>query len=548
MARLVPDDIAEPNQGPWHQGERDTLARLQSELPFDYVVFHGVHWARIDRGLPRYGELDFVIANSRGKLLAIEQKDAQVMIERNDLVVQYELNGAPKSVTSQLTRNIGALRTMFGKRCKKYLDIDHLFYLPESNLVGQVPSSVDPSRVVDCTKRDDLIRIILNILTPGAIPEGKAGKEAQAFEDIENFLSFWFQASPHIGLLGQRARTFSSRLSAGLATWASRLDIRPFRLHVKGTAGSGKTQLALDELRRASENSSQGLYVCFNRALADSMLNIAPQGSSVKTVHEIGKNFLESLEGPFDFDDEDDEKYSRMIQALPEAVKGLQGRFSCLVIDEAQDLSQDWINTLLSLATESMRVIVLEDPEQALYRDRRSVSLPGWCILNSPANYRSPKVVVDLINSLELTADPIEWGGAVVGEDFKEYKYAEGGLLNAIEDAIKDLINDQYKVSQIVVLTLSGENSSSLLSFDANIRIAGHRFKRNNGYTKEGHVCYTEGDLLLDTIFRFKGQASDAVILVDEKQWTPEETSDLKRRLFVGMTRARLSLSLISRS
>lgn len=41
MARLIPDDIAAPNQGPWHPSERATLARLKAELSDAYAVFHG---------------------------------------------------------------------------------------------------------------------------------------------------------------------------------------------------------------------------------------------------------------------------------------------------------------------------------------------------------------------------------------------------------------------------------------------------------------------------------------------------------------------------
>ncbi len=43
-----------------------------------------------------------------------------------------------------------------------------------------------------------------------------------------------------------------------------------------------------------------------------------------------------------------------------------------------------------------------EDLEQSLY-DRTPVTLSGWVTLASPVNYRSPQLLVEFINWLELT-------------------------------------------------------------------------------------------------------------------------------------------------
>ena len=58
-----------------------------------------------------------------------------------------------------------------------------------------------------------------------------------------------------------------------------------------------------------------------------------------------------------------------------------------------------------------------------------------------------------------------------------------------------------------------------------------------NGLTLE------DGQIFVDTLFRFKGQCADAVVLteVDFEDWS----ENVKRRLFVGLTRARLSVSLV---
>jgi len=270
MARLIPEDVAEPHQGPWHPAERATLNKLAVVLPDDYTVFHGIHWARIDQASPVYGEIDFIVMNRAGRLLAIEQKDAPVTVMRNDLMVQYRHEPGPKSVTAQVARNLNQLRGEFARRHNnRTLVVDHLLYLPESDLSGPLPLGVDPSRVIDQRHASMLVQIIEEIFNADPMPSGHTLGDPL---ETHNYLAQRFNASPHIGLLGELARSFSSRLSSGLATWAGRIEMTPYRLHVKGTAGSGKTQLALDELRRASAQDKKSLYVCFNRPLADAMV------------------------------------------------------------------------------------------------------------------------------------------------------------------------------------------------------------------------------------------------------------------------------------
>jgi hypothetical protein len=78
------------------------------------------------------------------------------------------------------------------------------------------------------------------------------------------------------------------RLSNGLATWARRLSMTPFRLRAIGTAGSGVAQLALHELRAAHAAGGRALYVCVNRPLAERMRAVALGGAVVATYHELG--------------------------------------------------------------------------------------------------------------------------------------------------------------------------------------------------------------------------------------------------------------------
>jgi hypothetical protein len=270
------------------------------------------------------------------------------------------------------------------------------------------------------------------------------------------------------------------------------------------------------------------------------MVQTAPPGARVATLHEMGREFLEAVGEKPNFGDAD--VFDKMAVAVVQYAHLLQGEFATLVIDEAQDFEGQWINALVSLATEQTRVVVLEDPAQRLY-NRSATELTGWVVLNSPVNYRSPRAVVDKINELGLTDTPIEWGGAVVGKEPRSYEYEPGGVLAATEQAVRDLLEEGFSPAQIVVLSIRGVGSSELFALDPSTSVAGHRFKRSIGFDEEGNPTYTDGQILLETVYRFKGQAADAVVLVGVPRDIDSDTE--RNKVFGGVTLGRLALRVI---
>jgi hypothetical protein len=552
MARLVPSDFdSASSQTDRHGPEARTLLRLRDGLSDRYTVYHGVHWARADQAGSVYGEIDFIVANPAGRLLAIEQKDTQIVATGVDLFARYcapslARIGMPtspeKSVTTQVNRNLNALRSQFARRYPgRSLDIDHLLYLPSARLQGVLPSSVDPARVVDGDRDSELLTVIEHLLE--GLPIGWSDDRLEDLPRIENFLSQRVGASPHIGLLGRSAREVTTGLSGGLSMWASRLDMDPWRLRVKGTAGSGKTQLALQALQQAHELKQAALFVCFNRPLADAMKRLAPDPASVVTFHELARLALAQAGRPaVDFNQPD--AFAALARGFIEISPLLADTFQTLVIDEGQDFEQAWADSLIRMARGDARLLWLEDPEQSLY-DRPAVELPGWVNLVSPVNYRSPRLLVEFINWLSLTDEPVDAGSAVVGFDPRWHVYGDSEeATSATEQAIHDLRGEGYAPENIAVLSLRGLASSPLAGTKGPARLSGLTVRRQAGYDGVGAAIWTEGELLVDTVFRFKGRAADAVVIteVDFEEFTTRE----RRRLFVALTRARLHAVLVT--
>lgn len=110
MAQLFPEDFQAAETERRFSGELATLLRLKQELSDQHCVFHGVHWTKVEDEATVYGEIDFLIVNPYGKILAIEQKETA--IEKNsqgDLVAIYKRADGQrkeKNIRSQVTRNI----------------------------------------------------------------------------------------------------------------------------------------------------------------------------------------------------------------------------------------------------------------------------------------------------------------------------------------------------------------------------------------------------------------------------------------------------------
>jgi len=62
-------------------------------------------------------------------------------------------------------------------------------------------------------------------------------------------------------------------------------------------------------------------------------------------------------------------------------------------------------------------------------------------------------------------------------------------------------------------------------------------------YDLFGNPVFRDGELLVESVYRFKGQSAPAVILTEVDFETFDDKS--YRKLFVGMTRARMKLVLV---
>ncbi|HXF47510.1 MAG TPA: ATP-binding domain-containing protein, partial [Burkholderiaceae bacterium] len=283
----------------------------------------------------------------------------------------------------------------------------------------------------------------------------------------------------------------------------------------------------------------RALYVCFNRPLADHMAHIAPDGVEVASYHQLCDRRLRAAGQTIDY-------------GRPAAFADLEARFAELpvdvdaqvdelVIDEGQDFQPAWKDALLRLLKPDGRAWWLEDPMQRLY-ERSPVELPGWVTLHADTNYRSPRDVLGYVNRLLRPVRPIEAASPFAGGEVEFLTYADAAqLVDATKRAITRALQAGFRVGDTVVVTFSGREKSLLAPYD---QLGPHKLKRWLGrYDLFGTPQYAEGELLVETVYRFKGQSAPCVVLTEVDFEAFDELA--QRKLFVGMTRASMKLLLV---
>jgi hypothetical protein len=436
-----------------------------------------------------------------------------------------------KDVTRQVKLQYGAMRSRLAD-AGLAIRLSHLLVLPDVQVQSET-AQWPRERIVDSGDMGDIISRITQLLGSG-VPDGSVHERVVAF--FENK----FMVAPDVSALTGRLQQSATRMSAGLATWVPRIASASGLVRVIGTAGSGKTQLALRLLRDADSLGHKAAYICFNRALADHISRLAPVRTPAETFHEFAQRLVQRHGGKVDFglDGAFDKLAERCIELLALADPDLD----LIVLDEMQDMQPDWVEALLSRLRAKGKGILLEDPEQQLYKDRISFDLQEAVTITSHENFRSPRAIVKLINLLRLTTVEVEAMSTFEGE------LADPIIYESLEQiapltlkAEEHCLMRGFALQDIAVVSMRGRERSVLQGLDTLGPWSMSRF--TGRFDDNSTPIWKEGGLLIESVRRFKGQAAGAVVLTECDITQLEPLA--RRLLFVGLTRARLHMEWV---
>ena len=529
MARLCPSLPPRLALTLGDRAELDLLDTLERGLSSAYTLFHSVDWTLLDGDREWHGEIDIVVLNQAGDLLLLEVKSGPVDISAAGIVKRY--GAGTKDVAAQGRSQYNAVRSRL-QQAQISAQLGHMLVLPGVQV--QSDSLNWPrERIIDSTDIDQVVTRVGSVLGPGVANDALHAR-------VQAFLANRFQVEADVSALAGRLDHSVRRMSAGLATWVPRMTVPSGVIRVLGTAGSGKTQLALKLLREADAANQRAAYMCFNRALADHMALLAPVRTPAETFHEFALRLARrdglapNLDDGAGFQAVADHCIATLSTADPD--------LDVIVLDEVQDMQPEWVEALLGRLHPQGRAVLLEDPAQQLYADRRPFEIADAVTVTSNENFRSPRALVDLINLLRLADAEVLAMSPLRGELPEPITYQRPeAVASATVKAVRRCLEQGFELGDIAIVSLKGRERSALQGLDW---LGDWSVRRFTGeFDAGGGAIWTDGQLLIDSVRRFKGQAAAAVVLTECD--LPDLGTISRRLLFVGLTRARMHLEWV---
>ena len=556
------------------RAERFVEERLRAALPDEARLYANVRFVAKtrDRGPAHDGEADVVIVHPEYGLLVIEVKEGA---PSRDAQGRWFIGGheLPRSPYKQAEDNKHDLRRAIealpnGPRhddlraghAVAFPDVD-LASLPRGHTLLGPDATRDITLDADAFADADATCRALERAWTFWVGDGARGRALSRAElaQIDEFLA------PTVELRRLLRHDVDEGQERLIRASNAQLQILNFartrrRAEIVGPAGSGKSLVAVEKACRLAIEGWRTLFVCFNQALATSVMREVdargePEGRrpQVSTFHRLAET-LEVRAGALgpkpanpgpEWFDAIAANLVPAIEALPDV------RYDAIVIDEGQDFEADWLLALqLLLRNPDDSILwVFHDPGQALYREDVVAGL-GLERFELFEDYRSPVPVAELAAAFYRgpgEPQPMADGG-------REPRLVEAEPGHPTVEAVRRelhrvLVDEGVRPWNVVVLSGASADKSAVWKE----RRFGTVVLWNGAIDDDGRSKGLPGEdvpaepaddgvVLFETVRRFKGLERPVVILCE----LPAERDRLDQLLYTAFTRATTQLIVIA--
>ena len=554
MARMLPD--VDPSQIQ-NTSEEPVYSALKHQLNDDYVVLHSYPWLRPWRGEALVeGEADFVVLHPSRGLLVLEVKGGEAIRHDGNRWFRITEKGEREfqNPFNQAQRNMYAILEIAKERSggrirKQDLVYGYAVVFPHVDYEGSPPPSADRAIIIS---RRNLPFMIQAIETAYAAWTDKPRPLPYGYYRmlLNDCLMPRFRVFRPVGPDISRATEQLLILTETQAQVFMGL-YRKDRVLVQGSAGSGKTFLALHRALAFAREGKNTLFVCFNKELAawirrqvrkdpttDEFRNFLTvkhfHGLAVELAAEAGIEFRPANGGPPTKKFWTDEVPDLMEQAI--VTLDLEARnvhFHAVVVDEAQDFSSGWWYVLTqSLMSDSEGPLyAFMDPNQSLWGEAQRPGVEFSADFELTINCRNTKRIAAASASV-LGLETCTFSHAPVGSPLRVIRansspQQKGLVLNELRSLLQ---RESVLPKQIAIIGPAAKQNGSLSDLEDidGVPVTTSVEKWHNGK-----------GVLVTTARSFKGLEAEVVLLYDLSGF-----GKLFRRedLYVACTRAKVLL------
>lgn len=559
MARMIPELTEEQLRAFRSRAEARFYEACRDQLSADVVVIHSASWIYRDaRGRLREGEADFTILVPRAGVFAVEVKGGGVAFDaatgrwysvdregqRHEIKDPFkQASGERHALLDQLSGH-PAWRQWIGAR----LTIGHAVMLPDINDSTPLRGPDRPREIIGVngdvrSANQWLDRVVRFWKRPDDDALG-----AQGVRLVEEILCKSVEVRPALRAALDDAEQQRIRLTANQAKVLRTIGGRR-RAVVSGGAGTGKTVLAVEKAKQLAHLPSNVLLLCYNRPLADAIALGLPDEPRIQALsfHQLcdrrirqallatGRDLLEEAKAAYPGNSDKHLFEVQLPYALALSNEVLDEKFEAIVVDEAQDFSDEYWFAIEELLRDpdTGYLYIFIDENQALYP--RHGNLP---VAAEPyyltSNCRNTAPIHDAgyafyagepIDAPDLPGPAVERIG-VDGDEAQAEAIVRRVSRWILDEVIRPedvavLIAKRPKAVPYDLLQARGQASGIAWSIEV--------------HGRGRHV-------LVDTVARFKGLEAQAVVLwigdevLNDEQW---ET------IYVGTTRAKSLLNVV---
>ena len=553
MARMIPPRLAPETP----DSERRVYQRFQLAPPPAWTVFHSQRFLLPQRRRTQEGELDFLVLDPSRGAIGLEVKGGWVQRTAAgwSSVDRHGKQHAIKDPGQQATSAIHAIAKYWeqapgfggkGFRCGYGWGI----VLPDVECPGDLgpdlPRDVimDRSDLMNVEKAmDRIFRSLGNLKTSLSAPGVKA---------LVATLRVRCPPASSLALQFKEDNEKLWRLTEEQTTVLDSLAAHN-RAAIEGSAGTGKTVLAMEKARRLATTGKRVLLLCFNEPLARDLSQQA-DGFGVETFHGFGRRLAQRAGlGRFEPEQPDikDSRITFYTQEAPmillEALEQLPDeRYDAIVVDEAQDFLPDWWPCLDSALRHGREgtLYAFYDPNQRIYEGGPPEALE---VIEHKLvhNCRNTRRIASYAAGLVGTESRVR-AGAPEGRPVERINCdSDAEVVQKIADRLERLVLKEAVAPDTIAIVSTRTLKNSPFSDNhragrfvlVNLDDHDNRGQRSGAPSPKRQVVF-------ETLYRFKGLERDVVILLD----LPAGDRDVSaNHLYVAASRARNLLVVVRR-
>ena len=532
---MHPSDIAKRKHVP---SEEKFFNECKEQLSDKYHVFFSVRWYSEENGKRIDSECDFLIFNPDYGFLCIECKGGKgIYVDNDDTWFLKDFDEERKLRCSPYKQAEESMRFF-----KRYYEDELETAYPGiygnavvfPNFTVSTPITVE-SPLALTIDREDMgnlqVRIVevfryFNVRSGGRVSFMAPDAQKKFISLINKRIALSIAAG---SLIEDKERELAE-INQTQDVVIDLLSHYP-RAFIVGGAGTGKTWIGIKKIKRCIAHGKKPLYLCYNSTLAARVkIIVNSEEADIYSVDELAFSLLG-----------DESYYAPVVNGCREYADlfgqlDTPKQYDLIVVDEAQDFTEDWAYCVNLLVKDNGSLYVFYDESQNVFSrdfgDKFFIDGKPFVLRYNIRN--TSNIYQYTIDRTLLGTDTLANQIEGVEPDVRKLTRKQA-VISFVDSVINKLVNKEGVSPEKIVILSNLELDQSVLK---DVNYVG-------GYPLTNLRELSPGAILFAAVEDFKGLEADIVIFINHTFKNDTNNADVRAIQYTALTRARFYLYVI---